>query len=131
MKKILLIMCLVFGLVGIANARLVKDSNGVAYQGEVDFSTQDATSTPVTSPVSITTAVTELKVPSGAVTLLLRGSVAIRISEASDIARYFTAASGSALSLGVGEIAKKSGSVYVRTDTGSGSLFFIFGTLGD
>ena len=130
MKKLLLVGIILLSC-GIAEARLQRDDNGVVFQGEVDFSTQDATATPVTSPVSITTAVTELKVPSGAVTLLLRGSAAIRISEASDIARYFTAASGSALSLGVGEIAKKSGSVYVRTDTGSASLFFIFGTLGD
>ena len=130
MRNLLLVGIILLSC-GIAEARLQRDDNGVVFQGEVDFSTQDATSTPATSPVSITTAVTELKVPYNAVTLLLRGSTAIRISEASDIARYFTAASGSAVSLGVGEIAMKSGSVYVRTDTGSGSLFFIFGTLGD
>ena len=127
----LLLVGIILLLCGVAEARLRKDDSGFVFQGEVDFSTQDATSTPVTSPVSITTAVTELKVPSGAVTLLLRGSTAIRISEVSGMARYFTAASGSALSLGVGEIARVSGSVYVRTDSGSGSLFFIFGLLGD
>lgn len=86
------------------------------------FSTVDASSPAIRSPLSLTTDISELVAPLNASRIVLLPTDAIDVSEDSEMSSYATLIAGRPHELNV----TPSGSLYVRASSGSGSLSFMF-----
>lgn len=86
------------------------------------FSTVDASSPAIRSPLSLTTDISELVAPLNASRMVLLPTDAIDVSEDSEMDSYATLIAGSPHEMNV----TPNGSIYVRVSSGSGSLSFMF-----
>ena len=97
-------------------------NTGLWYSGN-KISTSDGATSPVTSPLAVdTSSVETITVPPEAVSLVISGSVALRISEDSNMNSYFVLPADTPIILDVAN----EDYVYVRGDSASGSCYFIF-----
>ena len=97
-------------------------NTGLWHRGN-KVSTVDGATSPVSSPLAVdTTTIKTLTVPSNAVALVISASVALRVSEDSDMSSYFVLPADTPLVLDVAN----EDYVYVRGDSASGSCYFIF-----
>lgn len=102
---------------------LVTDGNRVAMTGAIGniFQTQDATGTPVTSPVTVNTTKT-LVVPSNAVSITVRSTTNdVQVSEDSSQTAYFTVPHDTLMEFDCARLAN----VYLKTG-GSTVVNFVF-----
>lgn len=67
---------------------LVRDDNGDQIQIGSGFQTQDAASSPVTSPLTMTGSTQTLAVPTNAVELIVNPSVSMNVSEVVSMATF-------------------------------------------
>jgi len=87
------------------------------------ISTTDGATSPISSPLSVTTTSTStLTVPTNAVSLIISGSVALRISDDDDMTSYFVLPANTVLELDVAD----EDYIYVRADSSEGNCYFIF-----
>lgn len=106
--------------------RLNRDDNKVPIMTGVGIATQDATGTPQKSPLAFTTGVTTIEVPTNAAEIVLKPSVALRISEEATVSdRYFVIGAGTTMAIGVAD----TDTIYVAGDSASGTLNFYFVTV--
>jgi len=97
--------------------------NSGIWEGGNKIATVDGASSPVSSPLAVdTTTIKTLTVPSNAVSLVISGSVALRISEDDDMNSYFVLPADTPLRLDVAN----EDYVYVRGDSASGDCYFVF-----
>jgi len=93
------------------------------------FSTQDISGTPKVSPLAYSSTEIAIAVPANAVMLLLTPSTALRISEITGMARYYTLSANSSVGLWVAGLANSGGSLYIKRDSADWTLNFMFVTL--
>ena len=106
-------------------ASLQRDDNNQVIPAGGNIATQDATGTPQTSPLAITTGVTTIAVPENAAEIVMTAAEAFRVSEIVSMARYFTAASNVIMAFPV----SRTDNIYVRADSTGTSLHFFFLTV--
>lgn len=100
-----------------ASSKIVQTGGGIL--------TIDASSSPQSSPLVISTSITTLTVPENAAEIVIEGDVVIRYSEDPTMTHYATLAASTKLAIGLG----RSTNLYVRGDSGSGTLQFHFITV--
>lgn len=105
---------------GLLTKNLVRDGSTGAIQIGSTFQTNDATGTPLVSPLTYTTGVTTLIIPDNAVEIILAPSTNLRVSELQSMAQYYVIPSGQAEALGV----SKQTNVYIQGDSAGGILSF-------
>lgn len=101
---------------------LVRDQDRVPIQIGSSFQTEDATSTPQTSPLSYTASTTNLVVPDNAVEFVCQPTTALRISENSDMTPYDVIASNTKEAIPCARMSN----IYITRDSSSGTLNFRF-----
>lgn len=104
---------------------LVRDDNRVPIMTGSGILTADATSSPQNSPLAITTGVTTIVVPPNAVEMVVIPSVAMRISEDAGMSTYFVLPASASWGIPLGNTDQ----IYLRSDSGSGTLQFCFITV--
>lgn len=105
---------------------LRRDASQAVITTSAGIVTQDATPSPQKSPLAITTTVTTLTLPSNAAEVVLKSDVAIRVSEEATAAdHYWLQSAGVPTAYGMANTS----TLYVRTDSGSGTLYFYFNTV--
>ena|SRR5882757_5331672 len=100
---------------------LVNDGNRNAMQFGNWPQTSDATASPVTSPVTVTTG-TILTIPNNAAQIVISSSAALRISELSDVSTYFVLPANTLLTIDIARL----GLLYLKQDSGSCTVQFYF-----
>lgn len=111
------------------NGSQSKDDNHIAISTAAFFQTLDATGTPQKSPLSVpifSGSFVTLAVPLNATEIVLYASAAMRVSEDSAFAQYFTLPATTVLVLPCSKMAN----IYVGGDAGTVTLQFAFKTLG-
>ena len=103
----------------------VKDDNNESIVTGNGIQTFDSTASPKNSPLAITTGTTTLAVPSNAAEVVFNSSVALRISEVSNLATYFVIGASTTIAIPVGRL----DNIYVAGDSSSGTLQFYFITI--
>lgn len=101
---------------------LSKDDNQVSLQTGTGFSCTDVTGTPQVSPLTITTATTNLAIPSNAAEVILSAPADIKVSPTSGFTTYFTVIASTAMSFPVSRV----DNIYVQAASGSTALSFAF-----
>lgn len=104
---------------------LARDGRAVPMQLATGFTTRDATSTPISSPLPYLTATITLVVPDNAVKLILTPSTALRISDDPGMSRYYVVAAGVEASFDVVLMQN----VYLHSDSSGGTVQFQFATV--
>lgn len=106
---------------------LPKDDNNFTLPSGTGFVTIDASASPQSSPLAITTGVTTLVAPSTSPEVVLSSDIAIRVSEQSTMVHYTFVPAGVQR---VFPISRQT-NIYVRGDSTTGSLYFDFLTVTD
>jgi len=103
---------------------LPRDGSRSPIQTTNSFVTQDATGTPITSPLAYTTGVTTLVVPPNAVSIVIQSSVALKVSEVLTQASYYTTTINGVETLSCGNMAN----IYLSA-AGAATIQFRFNTV--
>jgi len=109
-----------------------RDANRNAIMGQNYFATEDATGTPLTSPLAVPAAsTTALQVPSAAVQIALISSTDLRVSEDSSMSHYFVLKANTlekfpCLSPAVDQQLTNTGIIYLKADSSDAVVQFRF-----
>jgi hypothetical protein len=106
-------------------ASLAVEDNNTRLQTGCGIQTSDATASPQNSPLTITTGVTTIAVPTNAAEMVVKCDVAIRISEVAAMTTYFTLPASTVLAVPLA----RTDSIYIRGDAAGGTLQFYFVTV--
>ena len=111
------------GKLSAGNAYFDNDARGNVVEVSKSFSTADATATPQTSPLTVSSTEIDITVPAKAVELIIvYTDQSIRISEVTGMARYFVLPAGYSHTL---QIANTS-HVYLKRDSADATVQFYF-----
>ncbi len=104
---------------------LPQDTSHLPIQITSGFTTVDASSTPKKSPLSYTTGITKIKVPTEALSIDIAPSTDMRISEDPTMSSYTIVPKDCEVEFGVAEMVY----IYVAGDLAGGTLNFRFNTI--
>lgn len=102
-----------------------RDDNRIPILTGTGILTADITASPKNSPLSIDTNVVTFAIPTNAAEMVVLSDVAIRIGEAVAVSTYFKLPANTILALPLSGV----DNIYLRTDSGSGTLQFYFVTV--
>lgn len=103
---------------------LSRDGSSAPIPSGNGILTADISGSPKLSPLAITTGVTTIAVPMNAAEMVIYSDVAVRIGEALALSSYFTIPATTAWVIPLAH----SDNVYLRADSGTGTLQFYFVT---
>lgn len=101
---------------------LKKDGNNQTIQAAIGFQTYDASTSPKTSPLSYSSSVITIAVPSNAIEVSFLPSTSMRVSELSNMASYFTVDAGREQPFELGS----QDYIYIKRDSEDGVVNFRF-----
>lgn len=102
--------------------KAIKSAEGEVMQVMAQFTTQDETSTPKTSPLAYTTAVITLKVPKEAIQVTFMPTTDMRVSDIVGMTTYDVIKANTKETIGCAGMQN----IYIIRDSADGSLNFKF-----